>query len=73
VWLYHSHVDEAADTSAGLLGVIVINRAGAAPANGTAADGVGAPLPSDVDQEAFYFFNVMDEAGSVYAYDNVKR
>ena len=29
VWMYHSHTDETMDTNAGLVGAIVVGRAGA--------------------------------------------
>ncbi len=38
VWLYHSHVLEAADPYAGLFGGIVVTRADAANADGTPKD-----------------------------------
>lgn len=53
VWPYHSHIDEPADTNAGLIGPIVIT----AP---TFADPVTAK-PSDVAQELFLLYNVFDE------------
>lgn len=51
VWWYHSHVDEPADTNAGLLGPIIITRAGMAKADGS---------PNDVTREfvtAFFIFD----------------
>jgi FtsP/CotA-like multicopper oxidase with cupredoxin domain len=54
VWWYHSHISEAEETNRGLLGPIVITRAGMARADGS---------PSDVDREfvaAFFIFNELD-------------
>jgi manganese oxidase len=51
VWWYHSHVNEPADTNAGLLGPIIVAARGKARSDGT---------PVDVDQEfvtAFMIFN----------------
>ena len=41
-WLYHGHVSETGDTNAGLVGAIIIGRAGATRADRT---------PTDVDRE----------------------
>ena len=54
VWWYHSHIDEPAETNAGLLGPIIITRAGFARRDGS---------PKDVDKEfvtAFFIFNKAD-------------
>jgi FtsP/CotA-like multicopper oxidase with cupredoxin domain len=53
VWWYHSHIDEPAETNAGLLGPIVITRRGAARADGT---------PRDVDREFVTAFFIFDKA-----------
>lgn len=56
VWWYHSHVNEPAETNAGLLGPILITRKGMARQDGT---------PKDVDREfvtAFFIFNELDGA-----------
>ena len=55
VWLYHSHVDETADTMAGLNGPIVVTRRGMATPSGR---------PKDVDREVFAFFQIFDESSS---------
>lgn len=62
-WWYHSHVDEPADTNAGLLGPIIITRRGMARYDGS---------PKDVDREfvaAFFIFNNLDgeEPGLMHA------
>jgi FtsP/CotA-like multicopper oxidase with cupredoxin domain len=57
MWMYHSHTDEAADTSAGLIGPMVITARGSARADGS---------PNDVDREFFALFIVMDENSSPY-------
>ncbi|KAG2498784.1 hypothetical protein HYH03_003523 [Edaphochlamys debaryana] len=56
-WMYHSHLDETADTYAGLLGAVVV----------TPRDKIVSmedPRPKDVDRELIIFFNVVDEAQS---------
>jgi len=53
VWPYHSHIDEPADTNAGLIGPLVVT----AP---PFADPVTAK-PLDVDTEIFLLYNVFDE------------
>jgi hephaestin len=74
VWLYHSHVDESADTNAGLLGAVVVNRAGANRRRGPFGNaGKDDLLPSDIDDDVILFFSVIDEFTSRYATDNVKR
>src|SRR5262245_34612098 len=52
MWMYHSHVDEAADVYAGLMGPMIITRAGMARPDGT---------PKDVDRELVVSFQVDDE------------
>lgn len=54
VWWYHSHVDEPAETNAGLLGPIVITAKGKARPDAT---------PADVDREFVLAFFIFDEAG----------
>lgn len=54
VWWYHSHVDEPAETNAGLLGPIIIAKRGMANADGS---------PADVDQEFVTAFFIFDELG----------
>jgi FtsP/CotA-like multicopper oxidase with cupredoxin domain len=53
VWWYHSHVDEAAETNAGLLGPIVVTARGRARPDAT---------PADVDREIVLLFMIFDEA-----------
>ena len=64
LWTYHSHVDEAGDTNAGLLGPIVITRKGDLGPNG---------LPAGVDREEFALFTVFNEMRSPYLWDNIGR
>lgn len=52
VWLYHSHVDEVADTNAGLIGAIIISRKGFLQNNGKL---------KGIDREFVVLFSVMDE------------
>ncbi|MGH2841829.1 MAG: multicopper oxidase domain-containing protein [Solirubrobacteraceae bacterium] len=63
-WMYHGHVDEVADTYSGLMGTIVVTRAGEARADGT---------PKDVDREIVSTFWVVDENQSRYLDRNVRR
>lgn len=53
VWWYHAHVDEPADTNAGLLGPIVITAAGMTNPDAT---------PKDVDREFVTLFMIFNEA-----------
>ena len=55
MWMYHSHADEIADTYAGLMGPMVVTRAGMARADGT---------PKDVDRELFQDFFIDNESQS---------
>ena len=57
VWLYHSHVDEVADTNTGLIGAIVVTAKGQANPDGT---------PLDVDREVFTLFSVLNENASLF-------
>ncbi len=52
VWWYHPHVDEETETSAGLLGPIIITTKGKARPDGT---------PKDVDREFVASFMIFDE------------
>jgi FtsP/CotA-like multicopper oxidase with cupredoxin domain len=52
VWWYHSHVDEPAETNAGLLGPIVITKKGMARPDGS---------PMDVHAEFIMSFFIFDE------------
>ncbi len=61
VWLYHSHVDSMRDTAAGLVGVLVITRRGAAKEDGS---------PKDVDREFVTYFGICDETLSLYSVTN---
>jgi FtsP/CotA-like multicopper oxidase with cupredoxin domain len=54
VWWYHSHVDEPAETNAGLLGPLVITAAGRARPDGG---------PADVDREFVLLFMIFDQDG----------
>src|SRR4051794_13041369 len=57
MWMYHSHVDEAGDTNAGLMGPMIVTRCGMARPDGS---------PNDVDRELVVNFSVMDENTSVW-------
>ena len=64
MWMYHSHTDEVGDTYAGLQGFMVITARGMARADGS---------PKDVDREVFELFAVMNEGGSAYLAENIRR
>ena len=57
MWMYHSHVDEVADTNTGLMGSMIITAHGKARADGS---------PRDIDEERIALFSVMDENQSHY-------
>ncbi|MDH5553162.1 MAG: multicopper oxidase domain-containing protein [Nitrosomonas sp.] len=63
-WIYHSHVDEPADTNSGLIGAIIITRHGAALKDGS---------PKEVDREFVSLFTVFDENASLYLDANMSR
>ncbi|HEU0304375.1 MAG TPA: multicopper oxidase domain-containing protein [Gaiellaceae bacterium] len=62
LWMYHSHVDEPADTNAGLIGPIIVTRDG---------EGDAAGVPTDVDRELITMFTVFDENVSPYLQANI--
>ena len=62
MWMYHSHVDEAADTNAGLMGPMIITRCGQAKPDGS---------PIDVDREFVVNYSVMDENSSLWLDTNL--
>ena len=64
MWMYHSHTDEVADTYAGLMGPMVVTRAGWARADGT---------PKDVDREVFTDFFIDNETLSPLLAVNERR
>jgi FtsP/CotA-like multicopper oxidase with cupredoxin domain len=64
LWMYHSHVDEPADTNSGLIGPIIVSARGTTKADGT---------PADVDREFVTMFTVFDENSSLYLADNIAK
>jgi hephaestin len=62
MWMYHSHVDEAGDTNAGLIGPMIVARCGQARPDGS---------PIDVDRQLVVNFSVMDENSSLWIDDNM--
>jgi FtsP/CotA-like multicopper oxidase with cupredoxin domain len=64
IWMYHGHVDEPADTNAGLVGPIVITRQASARPDAS---------PVDVDREFVIYMSVVDENASPYLAENVRR
>ncbi len=65
IWLYHSHVDEMKDTNAGLVGPIIISRAGVSTDSSA--------KPSDVNKEFVALFTLVDENESWYLDYNMDR
>lgn len=63
-WLYHSHAEERKDVNAGLIGGLVITRAGMARPDGT---------PKDVDREVVQLYMVYDESRSWFLDENMNR
>ena len=63
MWMYHSHVDEAGDTNAGLMGPIMVTARGMARPDGS---------PKDVDREFVNVYSVMDENASPYLHHNIE-
>ncbi|MDR6863647.1 multicopper oxidase domain-containing protein [Phycicoccus sp. 3266] len=64
MWMYHSHTDEIADTYAGLMGPMVVTRAGWARPDGS---------PKDVDREIFTEFFIDNETQSPLLARNERR
>jgi len=64
VWLYHGHTDEVADSSAGLVGSLIISRPGTLGADG---------LQNDVDREFVLYFTIFNEAASLFYNLNVQQ
>lgn len=62
-WMVHSHVDEVADTYAGLIGTIVVTARGMARPDGR---------PADVDRELVTLFHIYNENGSPYLDANLE-
>jgi len=62
--MYHSHVNEIADTNAGLVGPMIITARGMAKPDGT---------PKDVDRELVVAFSTELESESPYLQENIER
>lgn len=63
-FMYHSHVDEPADTNDGLVGPIIVTAANKARDDGT---------PVDVDRELVSMYSVINENESHYLRENVEQ
>jgi hypothetical protein len=63
-WLYHAHDHEGVDIYAGLIGAIIVTRAGYANPNGA---------PKDVDREFVTLFMILDENLSPYLDVNIQK
>jgi manganese oxidase len=64
MWMYHSHVDEIADTYSGLMGAMIVTAKGEARPDGT---------PKDVDRELVVQFQVQDENSSHWLDYNIEH
>ncbi|KAF6265588.1 Cupredoxin [Scenedesmus sp. NREL 46B-D3] len=64
MWMYHSHVDEAADPAAGLMGAIIITSPGNANEDAT---------PKDVSREFVLSFAILNEDASIMAPENYEK
>ena len=64
VWIYHSHVNEVADTYAGLVGPMVITKKGYAKSDAR---------PKNVDKEFFAFFQIFDENKTPLFQKNIEK
>lgn len=64
MWMYHSHLDEIADTNAGLMGSIIVTRKGRTRPDGT---------PKDVDREFVLVYSVLDENASTMLDKNIAK
>lgn len=64
IWAYHAHVDETKDTNTGLIGPIIITKAGMSGPDGR---------PKDVDREFVTLFTVTDENLSWYLDANTRQ
>lgn len=63
LWMYHSHVNEAADINTGLMGPMILTARGKAKPDGS---------PKDVDKELVIAFAEVDENLSLFIDDNIK-
>lgn len=64
VWPYHSHTKELEDVHGGLIGAMIITRAGHARPDGS---------PNDVDREFVTMFAALDENTTRYTSENLAR
>ena len=64
VWLYHSHVNAAKDSNAGLIGAMIVTAKGKAHPDGS---------PMDVDREFITLFNIYNENQSWHFESNLKQ
>ncbi len=69
MWMYHSHVDEAGDTNAGLVGPMIIYRDNSTTTNRKDPNDI---IPKDVDREFVTMFTVMDENRAPYIDQNIQ-
>lgn len=65
-WLYHSHVDETADTNAGLIGAIVVTKRGMQTSSTNLK-------PKDVDAEFVSIFHEFNENATPYYDQNARK
>uniref|UniRef100_A0A3B4GZ41 Hephaestin-like 1b n=1 Tax=Pundamilia nyererei TaxID=303518 RepID=A0A3B4GZ41_9CICH len=67
-WVYHSHIDAPRDISSGLIGALLTCKKGT-----NIFDSAAKSARSDVDQDVFLMFSVVDENMSWYLKNNIQR
>uniref|UniRef100_A0AAX7TJE2 ferroxidase n=1 Tax=Astatotilapia calliptera TaxID=8154 RepID=A0AAX7TJE2_ASTCA len=76
-WVYHSHIDAPRDISSGLIGALLTCKKGALKEtnelNAAEGDSAAKSARSDVDQDVFLMFSVVDENMSWYLKNNIQR
>ncbi|XP_039889072.1 ferroxidase HEPHL1 [Simochromis diagramma] len=75
-WVYHSHIDAPRDISSGLIGALLTCKKGALKEtnelNAAEGDSAVKSARSDVDQDVFLMFSVVDENMSWYLKNNIQ-
>ncbi|XP_024118878.1 ferroxidase HEPHL1 [Oryzias melastigma] len=69
-WVYHSHIDAPKDIASGLIGALLTCK------KGTLKEGrerMNVSARTDVDQDVFLMFSVVDENLSWYLMDNIQK
>ncbi|RVE63889.1 hypothetical protein OJAV_G00140780 [Oryzias javanicus] len=69
-WVYHSHIDAPKDIASGLIGALLTCKKGSLKEGG---ERMSASARTDVDQDVFLMFSVVDENLSWYLIDNIQK